>query len=105
MTQRVEDLFDFMAVDDGTRGKWKEIHLMLWPNLRGFLVSRQKHLEAFVDAVAVDIEGLHSTADLGRLFEHHDFLPGPLQGSCGGQAGEAGPDHHDRHRSDALRRA
>ena len=28
MTQRVEDLFDFMTVDDGTRGDGK-IHLML----------------------------------------------------------------------------
>ena len=104
MTQRVEDLFDFMAVDDGTRGKWKEIHLMLWPNLRGFSVSRQKHLEAFVNAVAVDIHGLHSTADLGRLFEHHDFAR-TVAGFLRQPSREAGPDHHDRHRSDALRRA
>ena len=62
-----------------------------------------KALEAFVNAVAVDIHGLHSTADLGRLFENHDFLPGPLQGFAADKP-KAGPDHHDRHRSDALRR-
>ena len=89
MTQRVEDLFDFMAVDDGTRGNGRD-PFMLWPKLRGFRPS--KALKAFVDAVAVDIEGLldrlsRTLVRAPRLFAR------TVAGFLRSQAGEAGPDH------------